>query len=230
MRYVEAVRVVGPARRHLHSPSDRPGYQFSVWDARMTPPTSAIEQTLSAASRGDRQAAAELLPLVYNELRSLARARLGHVPAGNTLQPTALVHEAYMRLVGDRDPGWDTRGHFFAAAAEAMRQVLVDQARRKKRLKRGGDRKRIEGVEEFEVPLAGPVEDILALDEAIERLKADDERKAQIVTLRCFAGLNREETAAALGISVPTIDREWRYIVARLHKELTDGSDDVPGS
>lgn len=187
----------------------------------MAPLATNLEQTLSAASRGDRKAAAELLPLVYNELRNLARARLGHVPAGNTLQPTALVHEAYMRLVGDRDPGWDTRGHFFAAAAEAMRQVLVDQARRKKRVKRGGDRKRIDGVEEFEVPLTSPVDDILALDEAIERLRADDERKAQIVTLRCFAGLNREETAAALDLSVPTIDREWRYIVARLHKELT---------
>lgn len=189
----------------------------------MDPPTSTFEQTLSAASRSDRQAAAELLPLVYNELRTLARARLGQVPVGNSLQPTALVHEAYMRLIGDRDPGWDTRGHFFAAAAEAMRQVLVDQARRKKSLKRGGDRKRIDGIEDFEVPLVSPVEDILSLDEAIERLRADDERKAQIVTLRCFAGLNREETAAALGISVPTIDREWRYIVARLHKEL-DGT------
>lgn len=188
----------------------------------MSASTSALEKTLIAVSRGDRKAAAELLPLVYNELRNLARARMGHVPAGNTLQPTALVHEAYLRLVGPRDPGWDTRGHFFAAAAEAMRQVLVDQARSKKRLKRGGGRNRIEGVEEFEALLASPVDDILALDEAIERLRADDERKAQIVTLRCFAGLSREETAAALQISVPTIDREWRYIVARLHKDLSE--------
>ncbi|MFN0135902.1 MAG: ECF-type sigma factor [Phycisphaerae bacterium] len=190
----------------------------------MPAPATHLEQTLAAAGRGDRQAAAELLPLVYNELRALARARMGHVPAGNTLQPTALVHEAYMRLIGDRDPGWDTRGHFFAAAAEAMRNVLVDQARRKKRLKHGGEKKRIDGVDEFEVPLACPVEDVLALDEAIERLRADDERKAQIVTLRCFAGLDREETAAALDVSVPTVDREWRYIVARLHKELSSAS------
>ncbi|TWT41233.1 ECF sigma factor [Phycisphaerae bacterium RAS1] len=157
---------------------------------------------------------------MYAELRALARARMAGVAPGNSLQPTALVHEAYMRLVGDSDPGWDSKGHFFAAAAEAMRQALVDQARRKKRLKRGGDRKRID-VDEFEIPLAEPVEDILALDEAIERLTADDPRKAQIVSLRCFAGLNREEAAAALGISLATIDREWRYIVARLHKELS---------
>jgi len=185
----------------------------------MTPDWTPLTQTLYAASRGDRQAAAELLPLVYDELRKLARSRIGHVPPGNTLQPTALVHEAYMRLVGDQDPGWEGRGHFFAAAAEAMRQVLVDQARRKKRLKRGGDKKRID-VEDFEVPLATPAEDILAVDEAIERLKADDPRKAQIVVLRFFAGLTREETASAMGLSVATIDREWRFIVARLYKEL----------
>lgn len=189
----------------------------------LTPPAGKLDETLVAASRGDRRAAAELLPLVYAELRSLARARLGHVPAGNTLQPTALVHEAYMKLVGNRDPGWDNRGHFFAAAAEAMRQVLVDQARRKKRLKRGGDKKRMD-VDDFDVPLSSPVEDVLALDEAIERLKVDDERKAQLVTLRCFAGLTRDEAAAAMGLSIATVDREWRYVVARLHKELSEPS------
>src|SRR5580765_5377010 len=171
----------------------------------MSHPGANLNDTLTAASRGDRKAAAELLPLVYNELRALARARMGQLPAGNTLQPTALVHEVYMRLVGEHDPGWENRGHFFAAAAESMRQVLVDQARRKKRLKRGGDKKRID-VDEFEIPLASPVEDVVALDEAIERLKVDDPRKAQIVTLRCFAGLSREETAAVMSISVPTID------------------------
>jgi len=179
-----------------------------------------LTQVLKATNRGDRQAAAELLPLVYDELRRLARSRMADLPPGNTLQPTALVHEVYMRLVGKDDPGWDGRGHFFAAAAEAMRQALVDQARRKKRLKRGGDKKRI-ACEDFEAPLACPVEDILAMDEAVERLEQDDPRKARIVALRFFAGLNREETAAAMDLSVPTIDREWRYIVARLHKELT---------
>jgi len=190
----------------------------------MTNESTPLTQTLAAATRGDRQAAAELLPLVYADLRRLAQSRISHLPPGNTLQPTALVHEAYLRLVGDADPGWDGRGHFFAAAAEAMRQVLVDQVRRKKRLKRGGDKKRMD-VADFEVPLAAPVEDILAVDEALTRLEKDDSRKAQIVSLRFFAGLTREETAAAMNLSVATIDREWRYIVARLHQEMSsDGS------
>lgn len=184
-------------------------------------PAGSIMETLEAATRGDPRAAADLLPLVYAELRDLARSRMANLPPGNTLQPTALVHEAFCRLVGPKDPGWDSRGHFFAAAAESMRQVLVDQARRKNRLKRGGGKKRID-LDEFDVPLASPVEDILAMDEAIERLRADDPRKAQIVTLRYFAGLTREETAVAMDLSVSTIDREWRYIVARLHKELGD--------
>jgi RNA polymerase sigma factor (TIGR02999 family) len=178
-----------------------------------------VAQTLNSACRGDRRAAAELLPLVYAELRDLAQARIARLPPGNTLQPTALVHEAFMRLVGPADPGWDGKAHFFGAAAEAMRRVLVDQARRKKRLKRGGEKRRID-MEDFEAPLACPVEDVLTLDEALERLRADDERKAQIVSLRCFAGLSREETAAAMDVSLSTIDREWRYIVARLHREL----------
>ena len=180
-----------------------------------------VTEVLERIRDGDRQAADDLLPLVYDELRRLARARMAHLPPGNTLQPTALVHEAYACLVGREDPGWDTRGHFFAAAAQAMRQVLVDQARRKKTLKRGGDRKRID-LEDFNAPLACPVDDVLALDEALERLAGDDPRKAQVVTLRCFAGLSREETAAAMGLSLATIDREWRYIIARLHKELSE--------
>lgn len=187
----------------------------------MEGPATPLTEALARARHGDRKAAAELLPLVYSELRELARARMAGLPPGNTLQPTALVHEVFMRLVGGADPGWDSRGHFFAAAAEAMRQALVDQARRKRRVKRGGDRKRID-LEGFDVPLAQPVEDILALDEALERLKADDPRKAQIVSLRYFAGLSREETAAALGVSLATVDRDWRYIVARLHKELSE--------
>ncbi len=178
-----------------------------------------LAEALQAATRGDRKAAAELLPLVYSELRELARARLAKVPPGNTLQPTALVHEAFVRVVGKEDPGWDSKGHFFAAAAEAMRQFLVDQARRKSRLKHGGGRKRVDR-DDFDIPLAEPAEDLLALDAALERLQADDPRKAQIVSLRYFAGLTREETAAALGISIATVDREWRYIVARLHREL----------
>lgn len=180
---------------------------------------SHLTQVLDRACTGDRQAAADLIPLVYDELRRLAQARLAKLPPGNTLQPTALVHEAYARLVGRDDPGWDSRGHFFAAAAESMRQILVDQARRKNRVKHGGGKKRID-IDDFDAPLNCPVEDVLALDMALERLRGDDPRKAQIVTLRCFAGLNREETAAAMSLSLATIDREWRYIVARLYREL----------
>jgi len=197
------------------------GVAVNVAAKFMTDRPAQVTRTLQSAVHGDRHAAAELLPLVYAELRDLARARIARLPPGNTLQPTALVHEAFMRLVHGADPGWDSKGHFFAAAAEAMRHVLVDQARRKKRLKRGGDKKRID-LEEFEAPLASSVDDILALDAALERLRADDPRKAEIVSLRCFAGLTREETAAALGLSLSTVDREWRYIVARLHKELAE--------
>ncbi len=180
---------------------------------------SSLAETLHAASKGDRNAADELLPQVYAELRRLAQARMEKLPPGQTLQATALVHEAFMRLVGDQDPGWDSRGHFFAAAAESMRQILVDQARRKNRVKHGGGKKRID-FDAIEVPFTSSPDEILALDEAIERLRDDDPRKAQIVTLRCFAGLNREETAAAMDVSLSTVDREWRYIVARLYKEL----------
>lgn len=180
---------------------------------------SSLAETLHAASKGDRNAAAELLPQVYAELRRLAQARMEKLPPGNTLQATALVHEAYMRVVGDEDPGWDSRGHFFAAAAESMRQILVDQARRKNRVKHGGGKKRID-IDAIDVPFTSSPDEILALDEAVERLRIDDPHKAQIVTMRCFAGLNREETASAMDISLSTVDREWRYIVARLHKEL----------
>ena len=170
----------------------------------------------------DPRAAQDLLPLVYDELRVLARARLKRVPPGQTLQPTALVHEAYLRLVGSEDPGWDGRGHFFAAAAQAMRDILVEHARRKMAKKRGGDRRRV-AAEEAEPTLEPPSEDVLAIDEAIKRLEQDDPRKGQIVNLRYFARLTTAETAVALGVSVGTIEREWRYIRAWLQRELTKG-------
>lgn len=178
-----------------------------------------ITQLLNSAAGGDRNAAADLLPLVYDELRRLANARLSKAPPGQTLQPTALVHEAYLKLVGNADPGWDSRGHFFGAAARAMRDILVDQARRKGAAKRGGDRSRIEESDAFE-RIQLPAEDLLALDEALNRLEVEDPRKAQMVMLRYFAGLSPEETAAALGVHVRTVQRDWRYIVARLHREL----------
>jgi len=161
----------------------------------------------------------DLVPVLYTELRKLARARMAHVPPGNTLQPTALVHQAYLRLVGSGDPGWNSRGHFFAAAAQAMRQILVEQARRKAAHKHGGGRERAD-LEGNEPAIEPPSDDVLAVDRALERLQKDDPRQAQIVLLRYFAGLDRDETAAALGISVRTVDREWRTILARLHREI----------
>lgn len=187
----------------------------------------SVTMLVRAASGGDSKAAAELLPLLYDELRRLARARMAHAPPGNSLQPTALVHEAFLRLIGGADPGWQDRGHFFGAAALAMRQILVDQARRKASRKRGGGRQRLALAGErdldgsgLEVEFEEPVEDVLALHEAIENLERYDPRKAKIVNLRYFAGLTAEETAAAMGLSVGTIEREWRYIRARLRREL----------
>ena len=174
------------------------------------------------ATAGDRQAAAELLPLIYDDLRKLARSRMAKLAPGQTLQPTALVHEAYARVIGSGDPGWDGRGHFFAAAAQAMRNILVDQARRKGALKRGGGRQRLE-LQDGDLAIQPPREDILALDEALRRLEADDPRKGRIVNLRYFAGLTAEETAAALDVSVGTVEREWRYIKAWLHTQLAEG-------
>jgi RNA polymerase sigma factor (TIGR02999 family) len=146
---------------------------------------------------------------------------MAKLPRGQTLQTTALVHEAYMKLVGHDDPGWDGRGHFFAAATRAMRQILVDQARRKGALKHGGDRKRTD-IEGLSIAIPGPTTDILALNDALEVLEREDRRKAEIVMLRQFAGLQREEIAAALGISVRTVDREWNYSIARLHQLMTE--------
>lgn len=180
-----------------------------------------VTEVLRAAANGDADASAELLPLVYDALRNLARARMADLPPGNTLQPTALVHEAYVRLVeGDRSH-WNTRGHFFAAAAQSMRQILVDQTRRKAAQKHGGGQRRVD-VDNVDIAIDPPAEDILALDAAIERLQKEDPRKAQIVMYRYFAGLDREETAAMMNVSVSTLDREWRYIRARLHKELRE--------
>jgi RNA polymerase sigma factor (TIGR02999 family) len=180
---------------------------------------NSIPQVIKAVAGGDKKAAADLMPLLYGELRKLAVARMAKLPPGNTLQPTALVHDAYLRLVGDRDPGWDGRGHFFAAAAEAMRQLLVEQARRKSARKHGGGRKRLD-IDEVEIAVDLRIGEVLAVDQAIDRLRSSDPRKADIVLHRYFAGLTREETAAVMGISIRTIDREWRSIVARLHRDL----------
>ena len=182
---------------------------------------SDLARTLDALSRGNPRAAGELLPLVYDELRRLAAQRLALEAPGQTLQPTALVHEAYLRLVGTgAEPHWDGRAHFFAAAAEAIRRILVEHARGKKRIKHGGGRQRVT-LEQAESMVQAPSEDLLALDEALNRLTAHDPIKSQVVKLRFFAGLTMPEVAQALAISLATTERYWTYARLWLYAELT---------
>jgi len=169
---------------------------------------------LTAIEQGDRQAAEQLLPLVYDELRGLAARKLAQESPGHTLQATALVHEAYLRLVGDSpDRQWESRGHFFAAAAQAMRHILVEAARRKARQKRGGSLRRIDLAD---TPAPDPDDDLLALDDALNRLAGEDPVAAKVIELRQFAGLGHEEIAAALGITVYLARRKWTYARAWL--------------
>jgi RNA polymerase sigma factor (TIGR02999 family) len=179
-----------------------------------------VTHILNAIEQGDPRAADQLLPLVYDELRRLAAQKLSSEAPGQTLQPTALVHEVYLRLVGKGEQRWDSRGHFFAAAAEAMRRILVENVRRKRSLKRGGDRAR-EGPDVAELAAPEPVEDLLALDEALDRLAARDPVKAELVKLRYFAGMTIEEAAATLGISPATAKRYWTYARTWLYQEIT---------
>jgi RNA polymerase sigma factor (TIGR02999 family) len=180
-----------------------------------------VTQILKAIEQGDRQAADQLLPLVYEELRRLAARKLTSEAPGQTLQATALVHEAYLRLVGKGDEQrWDSRGHFFAAAAEAMRRILVENVRRKRSLKQGGGRAR-EAMDDAQLAAPEPAEDLLALDEALDKLATRDPVKAELVKLRYFAGLTIEEAAAALGISSATAKRYWTYTRTWLYQEMT---------
>jgi RNA polymerase sigma factor (TIGR02999 family) len=176
-----------------------------------------ITRVLDEVRRGTPGAAAELLPLVYDELRKLAAARLAHEPPGHTLEATALVHEAYLRIALDQE--FDHRGHFFAAAAEAMRRILVESARRKRTEKHGGGLNRHDAAE-VTVAAPEPAEDLLALDEALDRLAEIDSRKAELVKLRYFAGLSIEEAADALGISPATAKRDWNYSKAWLFQAI----------
>jgi RNA polymerase sigma factor (TIGR02999 family) len=184
---------------------------------------SDVTRLLDAAAAGDRQAAANVLPLVYDELRKLAAARLASERPGQTLEATALVHEAYLRLVGEGDrPAWDGRGHFFTAAAEAMRRLLIDQARRKAAARHGGGRARRD-VEHVEIAAPVPDADVLAVDEALARFEVHDPAKAALVKLRYFAGLTIPQAAAVLVIAPSTADRHWAYARAWLHAELSKG-------
>jgi len=188
---------------------------------------SEVTELLAAMERNEPQAAEALLPLVYDELRKLARSKLRNEQPGQTLEATALVHEAYVRLVangkgqtGAEDQQWDHRGHFFAAAAEAMRRILVESARRKRRLKRGGDLDR-QPLEDDAIAAPQIDGDLIELDAALERLAAKDSRKAELVKLRYFAGLTTAEAANALGISTTTADRDWTYARAWLFREMS---------
>ena len=181
---------------------------------------SNVTQILNAIEKGDLKAAAELLPLVYAELRKLAAARLAVEKPGQTLQATGMVHEAYIRLVdSENSQKWNSRGHFFAAAAEAMRRILVDQARRKLSLRRGGKLHRLP-IEGIEIEAPEPSVDLLAVHDALERFQVVDAVAAQIVKLRYFAGLTIPQAAEALGISTSTADRSWAYARAWLHAAL----------
>jgi RNA polymerase sigma factor (TIGR02999 family) len=173
------------------------------------------------ALAGDPKAAAEMLSLVYDELRKLAAARLAEERPGQTLQPTALVHEAYLRLVGGGSPRWESRAHFFAAAAHAMRRILVDAARRKGRLKRGGGVTRL-SLDDVEIAVPELREDVLALDEALDRLAGVDREAARLVQLRYFAGMTLPDAAQVMSISARTADRLWAYARAWLHRELRE--------
>ncbi|MEE8142854.1 MAG: ECF-type sigma factor [Planctomycetota bacterium] len=180
---------------------------------------SEVTRILQQDSASALQQAQQLLPLVYEELRALARARMAQESREHTIQATALVHEAYLRLVGSTDPGWNGRSHFFGAAARAMRRILVEQARRRARLRHGGGRNRVT-LEDGCAAIDPPSDDIMAVEEAIQKLETHDPRKAQIVELRYFAGFTAEETAQALGLSLGTIEREWRFIKDWLREQL----------
>jgi len=190
--------------------------------AEGNPPTISPNQVtllLEAVSSGRQQASEELLPLIYEQLRRLAQSHMNRESPGNTLQPTALVHEAYLRLVGGQDVRWANRAHFFASAALAMRRILVDRARSRGRVKRGGELDRVE-LQDGAMTAEPPSTDLLALDEALPKLEQQDKRKYDIVMLRYFAGLSIEETAAALDISPATVKTEWKIARVLLYRAI----------
>ncbi len=180
---------------------------------------SEITLLLEAVSRGEVQASEELLPLVYDELRRLAAVRLGHEAAGQTLQPTALVHEAWLRLVSEGERTWNNRAHFFRAAAQAMRRILVDRARHKASIKCGGGQERI-NLEDLNLSVASPDERILLVDESLTRLETEDPETARVVTLKFFGGLTNKEVAKTLGVTERTVERQWAYAKACLYEMI----------
>jgi RNA polymerase sigma factor (TIGR02999 family) len=192
---------------------------FSFFCDMMESVETNVTSILRAAQEGDPEAAARLLPLVYDELRKLAQARMAHLPPGQTMQPTALVHEAYLRLMGKSDLHLESQRHFFFVAARAMRDILVEQARSKAGPKRGGDRRRIQLQDTIAADGPKP-EEVLAVHEALAELEKEDPVKARIVDLRYFTGMTMEETAQVLGLSERTAKRHWRFIKAWLKSKL----------
>jgi RNA polymerase sigma factor (TIGR02999 family) len=181
---------------------------------------SEVTRILERVQQGEAQAAEELLPLVYEELRKLAALKMASQPAGHTLQPTALVHEAYLRLVGSPNPQWQGRAHFFAAAAEAIRHILVDRARRNGRIRHGGNLQRV-NIEHLDLPSAEDSDLVLAVNEALDKLAEHDKVSAELIKLRFFVGLPNTEAASLLGLSERTAKRTWAYARAWLFRELT---------
>ncbi|MFC1573253.1 sigma-70 family RNA polymerase sigma factor [Candidatus Eisenbacteria bacterium] len=189
---------------------------------------SEVTRILSALEQGDPRAADELLPLVYQELRRLAAQKLAREKPGQTLQATALVHEAYLRLVGTEEREWSNRGHFFGAGAEAMRRILIEAARRKKSLKRGGDRRRVE-LDDATLAIEGPSDDLLVLNQALDKFVEVDPEAAELVKLRYFGGLTLEQIAQIRGVTRRTIVNHWAYARAWLHREMTKGDEPRSG-
>ncbi len=185
----------------------------------MQPTPDNVTELLKIAGQGDAQAAKDLLRVVYNELRTLANSWMSKTPPGQTLQPTALVHEAFMRLVGRDQNGWQNRGHFFFAASRAMRDILVENARAKGRIKRGGDRRRVD-LDNLSVAIDAPGDDLLALDAALSQMEKEYPWEHQIVMLRFFAGMTNDETAKAMDAPLRTIERDWRFARAWLFRVL----------
>jgi RNA polymerase sigma factor (TIGR02999 family) len=226
-----AIRWCGNDRRviragaRLHVPGPRPARRKSQRE-RLTV-MNDVTRILSAIEQGEPEAAEQLVPLVYDELRKLAAQRLANEKPGQTFQATALVHEAYVRLVDvEKAQHWNSRGHFFGAAAEAMRRILVERARHKRSLKAGGDRHR-QDLRDVELGTVEPDIDLLALNEALEKLESQDKRRAEVVKLRFFAGLTIDQVAQALGISISTAGSDWTY--ARCWLRLEIDADDCDG-
>jgi RNA polymerase sigma factor (TIGR02999 family) len=196
---------------------------ISSWSSDIQSPVSDLTLILQQMERGEPQAADRLLPLVYDELRRIAAGKMAREPAGQTLQPTALVHEAWLRLGGDEQPTWQNRAHFFGAAAEAMRRILIDRARRRRALRHGGGQERL-NVDDLELAAESVNDDqLLAVHEALDKLAAQDSQKAELVKLRYFAGLTIAEAALTLGISEPTAKRWWTFARTWLYQEIRPG-------